>query len=173
MKKIMLVIVTIALFALCGCSSQQRNMNDVDFEDTYENGYDEGYEDGYESGYEDGCDIIISDKNFTYDSYEDEYHSFQMVIVNLMYDQEYETVEKILDYYSEGVETALENEFGTTDIPTIKEYIDGEARTAVGNCQYCKKSVYANDAVSLANGDDCAHSKCFFENNSFKIDKKR
>ena len=58
------------------------------------------------------------------DGYAEELGSFMRGIADLMYDHEYDVVKTLLDYCPEGVEAALEVEFGVTDINTIIEYIE-------------------------------------------------
>ena len=57
-------------------------------------------------------------------SLEDEYHDFQMIIANLMYDGEYEVVEMLLSYNRDVVGDALKEEFGTKNLEDIIDYLE-------------------------------------------------
>lgn len=92
--------------------------------------------------------------------HEEERHYFGMAIANLMYDGEYEAVEALWTYYREGVEDALEEEFGTKDMSVIIAYLEELSETVVGNCEICNKPVYADDTCILPDGVQCAHYEC-------------
>jgi hypothetical protein len=168
LKRLGLLILFLLGFVLAfsGCvSKQSESKHQDDYDSNYQAGYDEGYNDGYACGFEDGLNE---------DNYEDEYLEFQSTVISLMYDYEYEAVEKLFEYYPEAVGSFLENEFGTTDIPTIIEYLESERTlypdTIVGKCKYCGEDVCHKDAIHWANIYDIddrglAHQNCYNENN--------
>ena len=90
-------------------------------EDSYYIGYENGYDEGYENGYNDAFEKSLDEP-----SYSEEYRSFNKTIANLMYDGEYETVRTLMSYYPDGVNEALEFEFGVTDINVIIDYLENE-----------------------------------------------
>lgn len=145
MKKLFLCFI-VCLLILCGCSSA----NDLS-PDNYDIGYEEGYEDGYNDALE---------KSSNNPDYSEELHSFQAAIADLMYDHEYDTVKKLMEYNSNGVKVALEIEFGSSDIDVIIDYIDKLSKTITGTCEICGNPVYADDFAILPEGITCAHSKC-------------
>jgi len=140
-----------------GCSSAPQNM----YTEEYLNGQDDGYDDGYESGYHDGYKDGFADNDHS-----QKIHDFEMMIINLMYDHEYEVVEKLSEYYPEGVESALEFEFGVKDIPVVIEYLDELSNTVIGQCEICSKPVYADEFAFLPDGIECAHGECVHGDNS-------
>lgn len=168
LKRLGLLILFLLGFVLAfsGCvSKQSESKHQDDYDSNYQAGYDEGYNDGYACGFEDGLNE---------DNYEDEYLEFQSTVISLMYDYEYEAVEKLFEYYPEAVGSFLENEFGTTDIPTIIEYLESERTlypdTIVGKCKYCGEDVCHKDVIHWANIYDTddrglAHQNCYNENN--------
>lgn len=168
LKRLGLLILFLLGFVLAfsGCvSKQSESKHQDDYDSNYQAGYNEGYNDGYACGFEDGLNE---------DNYEDEYLEFQSTVISLMYDYEYEVVEKLFEYYPEAVGSFLENEFGTTDIPTIIEYLESERTlypdTIVGKCKYCGEDVCHKDAIHWANIYDTddrglAHQNCYNENN--------
>ncbi len=166
MKNIVVYMV-LCLLLLCGCSSENRNLNGFEDENIYEEAYNEGYEDGYENGYDESYHEIL--QNPTY--HVEELERFYISIAELMYDSEYETVEKLLDYYPKGVEKALEMEFGVKEINTIIDYLEEQAQTVIGNCEICGESVYADEITILPDGIECAHHGCISENNTEKTYK--
>ena len=155
MKRIAVVILLCLLF-LCGCSS---NIHQVDYsnDDAYAVGYEEGYNEGYNDAFEESPDNP---------DYSDEIHYFQTAIANLMYDHEYEIVKKLMEYNKEGVESALELEFGSRSIETVIEYLDNLSKTVKGTCEICNEPVYADDLAILPEGINCAHGKCVSEQNN-------
>jgi formylmethanofuran dehydrogenase subunit E len=157
MKRIAVVILLYLLF-LCGCSSnvyQAEYSND----DAYAVGYEEGYNEGYNDAFKESLDNP---------DYSDEIHSFQTAIAGLMYDHEYDTVRKLLEYNRRGVETALENEFGSNNIDDVIEYLDALSKTITGMCELCGEPVYSDELAILPEGISCAHRKCISNNNSEK-----
>lgn len=168
LKRLGLLILFLLGFVLAfsGCVSKQSDSkHQDDYDSNYQAGYDEGYNDGYACGFEDGLNE---------DNYEDEYLEFQSTVISLMYDYEYEAVEKLFEYYPEAVGSFLENEFGTTDIPTIIEYLESKRTlypdTIVGKCKYCDEDVCHKDAIHWANIYDTddqglAHQNCYNGNN--------
>lgn len=172
LKRLGLLILFLLGFVLAfsGCvSKQSESKHQDDYDSNYQAGYDEGYNDGYACGFEDG----LNEDTYK-DTYEDEYLEFQSTVISLMYDYEYEAVEKLFEYYPEAVGSFLENEFGTTDIPTIIEYLESERTlypdTIVGKCKYCGEDVCHKDAIHWANIYDTAdrglaHQNCYNENN--------
>lgn len=155
MKRIAVVILLCLLF-LCGCSS---NIHQVDYSnnDAYDVGYEEGYNEGYNDAFEESLDTP---------DYSDEIHSFQTAIADLMYDHEYDTVRKLLEYNRSGVETALENEFGSKDIDAVIDYLTKLSNTVTGTCEICGEPVYADEFAILPEGITCAHSICVSGDNS-------
>ena len=162
MKKIIICIIICLL--LCGCSTNHSyQTNDSD--------NDTGYEDGYDAGYSD-----VLEESLNNPDYSDELRSFQSAIADLMYDHEYEIVKKLMEYNKEGVESALELEFGSRSIETVIEYLDNLSKTVKGTCEICNKPVYADDLAILPEGINCAHSKCISvqnDENSIKIRKDK
>lgn len=174
MKKYIFLIVLISVCLLSGCSNSTVNP-------TLENSYDDGYNEGYNAGYE---AYLNRPKE---EIFENEYNEFKLMIVNLMYDYKYDAVQEIQHYYPKAVEEALENEFGTKNIADITKYLENyreeQEKTAVGICEFCKKTVYANDATRYSScktlhktSDDCSictyvHSDCLFENDPPRINK--
>lgn len=120
---------------------------DAEFERAQSSSYEEGYNDGYVEG----CGE---------DEIPDELRAFYTLVGNLMYDYEYETVVKLLEYYPEGVKTALDFEFGNPDISAVIEYLEERAQTVIGNCGLCGELVYADDIAFLPDGITCAHKEC-------------
>ena len=150
-KHIFIIIYIILVFAImCGCSSSASI--DVVNEDT---DYDDGYDDGYSAGYEEGC------KENGYG--EKELHRFQIAIAELVYDEKYDVVKEILEYNQDGVEAALELEFGTSDLSAIEKFIQEYNETVAGICGICSKTVYLNEVGYTPKGMDCAHRKCVAE----------
>ena len=166
---------------LCGCSTNATNGDDLAMESALKKSYADGYNDGYEA-----C-LNRSQE----DIFEEGHHEFRLLIANLMYDYQYDTVEEIYNYYPEDVEEALECEFGTRDMMSVIEYLEDnrivQENTVVGICKYCNETVYASDAVhdsSNCTSDDIhqspadcpthsyVHSKCLFENDPPKINKE-
>lgn len=118
-------------------------------------------------------DDVLEEK-FKADEYAEEIHRFQTAIAELMYDYEYEVVKKLYKYYPNGVEDALEKEFGVKDIDAVMDYIQKRSETEVGICEFCGKTVYADEIVILPEGVECAHKECFSKNDdekSFRINK--
>ena len=161
-------------FALNGCTSNQTvlqydNGYNAGHDDGYSDGYDDGYSEGYDDGYNYCWDIGSNQENF-----EEEYLEFGSTIIALMYDYEYETVEKLFEYCPEAIETFLEYEFGTANIPAIIDDLESERTlypdTIVGKCKYCGEDVCHKDAIHWMNIYDqndrgCAHQNCYAENN--------
>ena len=56
----------------------------------------------------------------------EECRSFYSGIISLVYDHKYDVVETLLHYCPEGVEAALEQEFGVADLKAIVEYLETE-----------------------------------------------
>ena len=156
MKKCLLLLILVLLCVLMGCSSSASDADDFESKESYNDGYDNGYKEGYEEGYDIGYEQSFYDNVIC----SEELHDFTMMIVNLMYDYEYEVVEKLLEYYPEGVETALEFEFGVKDITVVIEYLDELSQTVVGQCEFCAEPVYADEIGFLPDGVECAHSEC-------------
>jgi hypothetical protein len=63
-----------------------------------------------------------------------------------------------LEYNREGVEIALEKEFGTKDLSVIIDYIEGLSQTIIGYCEMCGDPVY--EALILPDGVECACRDC-------------
>lgn len=165
MKRIA-VVVLLCLVFLCGCSS---NVHQADYsnDDAYTVGYEEGYNEGYNYAFEESLDNP---------DYSDEIHSFQSAIADLMYDHEYEIVKKLMEYNNEGVESALELEFGSKDINIVIEHLDKLSETVKGTCEICGEPVHADEFAILQNGIECAHSECISKNSSedsYKINKEK
>lgn len=175
MKSLRFLLIIVLFCTLMGCSSAPNNAQDFTNEDAQnegnlvvqEDGFDAGYEDGYHCGYEDG---------FADNDHSEIIHDFEMMIVNLMYDHEYGVVEKLLEYYSEGVESALEHEFGVKDLSAVIEYLDELSNTVIGQCEICSKPVYADEFTFLPDGIECAHGECVHgdsSSGSAKINKDK
>ena len=169
----MLIIICL----LSGCSTDSNNSDiTLNLENSYDSGYDDGYNDGY-----DAC--LNRPKK---EIFEDEYNDFKSMIVNLMYDYKYDTVQEIQHYYPDIVDKALEDEFGTTSIADITEYLEDyrkeQEETVVAICEFCKRTVYAIDAIRRSSCEalhdlsyDCptctyVHSKCLYENDPPRIE---
>lgn len=151
----------LCLLILCGCSFEPSGLNTT----SDESGYNEGYQEEYDAAFEEGLNM---------EGYAEKLHSFQTAISELMYDHEYEVVKKLSKYYPEGVEAALEIEFGAKDISTVIDYLQKLSETVTGNCEICEKPVYADEFVLLPNGIECAHSECIGGNSgekSYRINK--
>ena len=185
MKKLTIIFLIFVSLLMHGCSVNSSSQNRTDTESIREDGYNAGYEDGYNAGYESCLNDATGAK------YEDEYQDFKLAIINLMYDYEYDAVRKIHQHYKNGVEAALENEFGTKDIDAIVNYLESyrieQEKMVVGTCKYCGKTVYNSDAVHLSSDctadsvhqspADCpthsyVHKECLFQNDPPKIEKE-
>lgn len=153
-KRIQIVIIAI-ICVLCGCSSEPEHLNEYEYVESFEDRYDKGYEDGYECGYDNGFLEGFNEADCT-----DELLSYKNIIVSLVYDHEYGVVEKLMDYYPEGVENALEVEFGVNDLTIIIDYLEERSQTIVGVCEICGKMVYADEIAVLPSDIDCAHEEC-------------
>ena len=92
--------------------------------------------------------------------YEEERHYLGIASANLMYNGEYDAVEALRTYHREGIEAALEEEFGTKDMSVIIDYLEALLETVVGNFEICNKPVYADDICILPEGVQCAHYEC-------------
>ena len=177
MRKIIFLITLIIICLFIGCSNNSTVNNDMDVESTFEKSYNDGYHDGYE-------DCLNRPKE---EMFEDEYDEFKMLVVNLMYDYQYDAVKKIHAYYPQAVDEAVEDEFGTKNIEDVIEYLEDyrkkQEETVVGICEFCQMTVYADDAIRYSHcntlhesSDDCpvctyVHSECLFENDPPRINK--
>lgn len=121
MKRIIILLNILVICFLWGCSLDSNATNVNIQEDSYYIGYENGYDEGYENGYNDAFEKSLDEP-----SYSEEYRSFNKTIANLMYDGEYETVRTFMSYYPDGVNEALEFEFGVTDINVIIDYLENE-----------------------------------------------
>lgn len=172
LKKTILIFVVFFIFTLYGCSS---NLSKSINKETYENNYEDGYKtedkmfstdankNSYDSGYTDGYNAGYQQSYIENDCYED-LHSFQVAIAELMYAHEYEVVEKLLDYYPKGVETALEIEFGVKDLSDVINYLEDLSGTVVGNCEICGNPVFADEFAIPSEDLSYAHNKCVLGN---------
>ena len=152
-------------FILNGCAN---NHNANESHSDYDIGFQDGYDDGYGEGYNNGLETCLNTEN-----YEDEYLEFQSTIITLMYDYEYETVEKMFEYYPEAVGSFLIQEFGTDNIPEIIDYLESEREvypdTIVGKCMYCGEDVFYKDVVHITSIHEpheisYAHHNCVDQN---------
>ena len=150
MRKVALLFI-LCMSLLCGCSSNSNPQTD----ETNDENYDIGYADGYKDGYADALEESLNAPD-----YSDELRSFQSAIASLMYDNEYDIIEKLMEYNRVGVEKALELEFGSKSIDVIKDYLDELSRTIIGTCELCGEPVYTDEFAILPEGITCAHRKC-------------
>lgn len=155
-KYLLIVSVIIILLSLVSGCYINENIDVIDDDVTYEEGYDAGYDEGYSTGYEEG-----QNEN---GQAEEELHSFKIAIAELMYDKKYGVVKELMKYNQDGVEEALELEFGTADLSAIEKFIQEYYETVAGVCGFCNKTVYMNEVGYIPEGMECAHQKCVTEN---------
>ena len=65
-----------------------------------------------------------------------------------------------MQYDREGVENALENEFGVRDLTEIISYLEELSTTEIGKCEICGEAVYADEFMILPEDIECAHGMC-------------
>lgn len=133
------------------------------YEEGYDDGYGDGRFDGYYNGYCDGYNDTSSEESEPTLKVSDDFLgllSFRSAIAELMYDREYDTVRTLLEYNREGVEIALEKEFGTKDLSVIIDYIEGLSQTIIGYCEICGEPVYEYEITILPDDIECAHRQC-------------
>ena len=78
--------------------------------------------------------------------------------------KKYGVVKELMKYNQDGVEEALELEFGTADLSAIEKFIQEYYETVAGVCGFCNKTVYMNEVGYIPEGMECAHQKCVTEN---------